>query len=226
LAREGAKVVLADVLDSAGEAEAARQRDEGLTVEYVHLDVSKAAEWSAVLESAEGRHGKVDVLVNNAGIARFSAVTECSDEEWDVTIAINQSGVFYGMRAVIPAMKRAGGGSIINTSSTFGVAGADGYAAYVASKHAVVGLTRSAALSYGKDNIRVNAICPGTVLTPMLEEEIEVNKDLVDEMVATQPIHRVGLPEDISPAVVYLASGESSYVTGSLLTVDAGYGAM
>ncbi len=226
LARDGAKVVLTDVLDSDGEAEAARQRDEGLSVQYAHLDVSNTGEWSALIERVEREHGKVDVLVNNAGIARYSGVTDCSDEEWDLTIAINQSGVFYGMRAVIPAMQRAGGGSIINTSSTFGVAGAEGYAAYCASKHAVVGLTKSAAITYGKDNIRVNAICPGTVLTPMLEEEIEVNKELVDEMIAAQPISRVGLPKDISPAVVYLASEESSYVTGTLLTVDAGYLAM
>jgi 3alpha(or 20beta)-hydroxysteroid dehydrogenase len=225
LAREGATVVLADVLDDVGEAEAERQRGEGLSVEYAHLDVANPAEWTALVEQVEGQHGKVDVLVNNAGIVRYSSVTDCSDEEWDITIAVNQSGVFYGMRAVIPAMKRAGGGSIINTSSTFGVAGTDGYAGYVASKHAVVGLTRSAAVSYGNDNIRVNAICPGTVLTPMLEEELVENKELVDEMVATQPISRIGLPKDISPAVVYLASQESSYMTGSLLTVDAGWGA-
>lgn len=225
LAREGATVVLADVLDDVGEAEAERQRGEGLSVEYAHLDVANPAEWTALVEMVERQHGKVDVLVNNAGIVRYSSVTDCSDEEWDITIAINQSGVFYGMRAVIPAMKRAGGGSIINTSSTFGVAGTDGYAGYVASKHAVVGLTRSAAVSYGNDNIRVNAICPGTVLTPMLEEELVENKELVDDMVATQPISRIGLPKDISPAVVYLASQESSYMTGSLLTVDAGWGA-
>ena len=120
LAREGATVVLTDILDAEGEAEAARQRAQGLPVEYAHLDVSKAGEWDALVEQSEGRHGKVDVLVNNAGDGVVSNCELCTDADWDFVIAVNQSGVFYGMRAAIPSMRRAGGGSIINTSSTWG----------------------------------------------------------------------------------------------------------
>jgi 3alpha(or 20beta)-hydroxysteroid dehydrogenase len=226
LAKEGADVVLADVLDSEGEAEAARQRKDGLAVEYMHLDVSSPEEWTAAVRHIEEKFDRLDVLVNNAGIGQYAGVVDCSDEEWARTIAVNQSGVFYGMRAVIPTMRVRGGGSIINTASIFGLNGAADYIAYVASKAAVIGMTKSAALSYGEDNIRVNAICPGVVDTPMLAEELETMTEAgLNEMLAIQPIHRRGVPEDISKGVVYLASDDSSYVTGTTLVIDGGFAA-
>lgn len=224
LAREGAQVILADVLDSQGEAEAERQRGDGLAVEYVHLDVSQPSDWSAAVAAAEASHGPVDTLVSNAGVGSYSGVVDCSDEEWARVIGVNQTGVFYGMRAVIPSMRRAGGGAIVNIASIFGLNGAADYIAYVASKAAVIGMTKSAALTYGDDDIRVNAICPGVVDTPMLAEELEtMTEDGLNEMLASQPIHRRGVPKDISNGVLYLASEASSYVTGTTLIIDGGF---
>ncbi len=222
LAREGATVVLTDILDELGEAEAARQRALGLPVEYLHLDVTSRAGWEATIADVEARHGKVDVLVNNAGLATFSSCADCSDEEWERAIAVNQTGVFYGMRAVIPALRRAGGGSIINVSSVFGINGAKDCLAYVAAKHAVVGMTKSAALSHGVEGIRVNAIAPGLVMTPMLEAEIAAGLQDTDATIARQAIRRMGWPADVSPAVLYLASDETSFVTGTVMLIDAG----
>ncbi len=225
LAREGATVVIADVIDAAGEEEAARLKGDGLKVEYAHLDVSKPDQWAAVVGTTEERHGKVDVLVNNAGIARYADAVECTDDEWDLVIAVNQSGVFYGIRAVVPAMRRAGGGSIVNTASSYSFASPPGYAAYVASKHAVVGLTRSAALSYGEENIRVNAVAPGFVDSQMTTDEIAENPemDVQGELDTKQVIHRMGKPMEIARGVLFLASDESSYVTGTVLVIDGGY---
>ena len=222
LARDGATVVLTDVLDELGEAEAARQTALGLPVEYRRLDVTDKAAWVALIEDVERRHGKLDVLVNNAGIATFANCADCSDDEWERTILVNQTGVFYGMRAAIPAMRRAGGGSIINVSSVFGINGAKDCAAYVATKHAVVGLTKSAALSHGADNIRVNAIAPGLISTPMLDAEIASGLQDTEASMSRQAIHRMGWPADVSPAVVYLASDETGFVTGTVMLVDAG----
>ncbi|MBS1887877.1 MAG: glucose 1-dehydrogenase [Actinobacteria bacterium] len=224
LAGEGARVVLADVLDAEGEATAARLRERGLVVEYRHLDVTSPAEWRALVEATEAAHGKLDVLVNNAGVVGFAGVAECADEEWERVLAVNQTGVFYGIRAAVPALRRAGGGSIVNTASVLGLDGADGYAAYIASKAAVIGLTKSVALTHGRDNIRANVICPGVVETPMLEQEVAtVGREGLEEFVGRQPIPRTGRPEEVSRAVLYLASEDSSYVTGAVLVVDGGF---
>jgi 3alpha(or 20beta)-hydroxysteroid dehydrogenase len=158
------------------------------------------------------------VLVNNAGTGGPSGVAECSDEEWDRVIAVNQSGVFYGMRAVIPGMRELGGGSIVNIASQWGHNGGErGYVAYVASKWAVRGLTRNAALTYGGDGIRVNSISPGMVDTAMLGTEENTLRAL-----PRTALGRVGQVEDISPAVVYLASDQSSYVTGIDILIEGG----
>lgn len=219
LAREGATVVLTDILDELGEAEAARQRALGLPVEYLHLDVTSRAGWEATIADVEARHGKVDVLVNNAGLATFSSCADCSDEEWERAIAVNQTGVFYGMRAVIPSMRRAGTGSIINISSQWAHTGGEaGYAvAYVAAKTAVYGLTRNAALTLGPEGIRANAISPGMVDTAMLG-----NPSYVLPWTERAPLRRAGQPIEISHAVVFLASDESSYMTGADLVLDGG----
>jgi 3alpha(or 20beta)-hydroxysteroid dehydrogenase len=224
LASEGAHVIIGDVLDDAGEDTAQELTADGLDVRYRHLDVTQDADWRSAVAFGESSYGQLDVLVNNAGIASHAGVGDCTDEEWTRTIAVNQTGVFYGMRAAIPCMQRAGGGSIVNTASVYGATGAMNYIAYIASKAAVIGMTKGVAVTYGDDNIRVNVLCPGTTETPMLAAELaEFGDAAIDESVARLPIKRRGIPLDMSYAVLYLASDESAYVTGATLPVDGGY---
>jgi 3alpha(or 20beta)-hydroxysteroid dehydrogenase len=224
LAREGAHVVITDVSDDAGADLAEEIKQTGARARYHHLDVSDAAAWEAVVADVVDELGSLDILVNNAGIATYASITDCTDDEWNRTIGVNQTGVFYGMRAVIPHMQRAGGGSIINVSSVYGgIAGVDGYAAYGSSKAAVYFMTKSAAISYGKDGIRVNAIAPGALDTPMLRAEMAHHGVAPEDAVASAPIARLAHASETSPGVVYLASDEASYVTGVLLPIDGGY---
>ncbi len=220
LAREGASVVLADVLDEEGAATTAALVDDGLSASYVHLDVTQDADWRAAVALAEERYGKLDVLVNNAGVHGMPGILEETDEHWDRVVAINQTGVFLGMRAAIPAMQRAGGGSIVNISSIWGAVGAEANIAYQASKGAVLQMTRSAALSYVGDGIRANSVCPGLVLTPMLDDE---GPGVEAAVAALTPMKRGAQAQEISPGVLYLASEESSFVTGTELVIDGGF---
>ena len=220
LAREGASVILGDVLDDAGRATADALTGEGLTAGYVHLDVTEDADWRAAVAHAEEVYGKLDVLVNNAGVHGMPAILEETDEHWDRVIAINQTGVFLGMRAAIPALRRAGGGAIVNTSSIWGAVGAEANIAYQASKGAVLQMTRSAALTYAKDGIRANSVCPGLVLTPMLEDE---GPGVEAAVSAATPMGRGAEAHEISPGVLYLVSDESSFVTGTELVIDGGF---
>jgi 3alpha(or 20beta)-hydroxysteroid dehydrogenase len=223
LASEGANVVLTDVLDDDGEAVAKEIRERGGRARYQRLDVRDSQVWSKVVSRVVDDLGSIDVLVNNAGIVTYAQVTECTDEEWSRTIAVNQSGVFYGMRAVIPWMRKSGGGSIVNVSSVYGgIVGVDGYVAYGSTKAAVYFMTKSAAITYGPHGIRVNAIAPGALDTPMLREEMKYLGIEPEAAVAGAPIARLAHASETSPAVVYLASDESSYVTGILLPVDGG----
>jgi len=169
LAREGAAVVSVDVLDEAGEATAARLRDDGLDVTYRHLDVADPDGWRAIVDGC----ARLDVLVNNAGIIHVAPLAEERLEDWNRLLAVNATGTLLGMQAAIPAMRAAGGGSIINVASVFGVTGSEGYIAYTASKAAIIAMTKTAALEHAADGIRVNAICPGGVSTPMNEREPE-----------------------------------------------------
>ncbi len=226
LAREGAAVVLTDVIDQAGRETAQAIRNEHGQAEYQHLDVTSSAEWEAVVERTIRTYGRLDALVNNAGIAAYEGAATCSTEEWQRVIAVNQTGVFFGMRTAIGAMRSAGGGVIVNTSSIFGLYGAEDYFAYVASKAAVIGMTKSAALTYGADGIRVNAIAPGVVNTAMLEQEMsDLGSQGIEALLAAQPISRAGRPDEIASAVLYLVSDEASFVTGEVLTIDGGYSA-
>lgn len=221
LAQEGAKVVIGDVRDELGRQAAASMQAEGLEVEYVHLDVRRNEDWEAAVAFAKQRFGKLDGLVNNAGIVgSMAGVVEETEEAWANTIAVNQTGVWYGMKAAIPAMREAGGGSIVNTSSIWGVVGAETYIAYQASKGAVQLMTKSAALTYVRDGIRVNSILPGLVLTPLAEEEGEESNNAVIRMT---PMARGAQPSEISWGVVYLLSDEASYVTGTELAIDGGF---
>ena len=174
LAEEGAAVILADILEDAGETRARELRAAGHDVRFIRLDVTAPEDWNAAVEAA----GRLDVLVNNAGVVRIAPVVDESDDGWHATMAVNATGVFYGMRAAIPALQRSGGGSIINIASIYGPVGAAGYVAYTASKGAVIAMTKVAAIEHARDRIRVNAICPGPVRTPMSEHEGDASVDI------------------------------------------------
>jgi 3alpha(or 20beta)-hydroxysteroid dehydrogenase len=220
LHREGAQVVLADVRDEEGGALAASL---GERAHYVHLDVASEREWAAAITATHARFGPMRVLVNNAGIYRTCPTLEQGAEEYLQIVRINQLGVFLGMRACIPDMRAAGGGSVINIASTAGIEGVPLALAYTASKHAVVGMTRAAALEFGAAGIRVNAVCPGAMLTPLLAESFNVPlSELGAVPFANAPLGRMGDPMEIAPTVVFLASDESSYTTGSEFVVDGG----
>jgi len=220
LAREGARVAIADIATEAGEQLAAELRGGDAAASYHDHDVTDPTAWRALVAAVERNHGPIDVLVNNAGIQVRSVGIEADDEEWARVTAVNQRGVFLGMRAVIPGMVKRGGGSIINVASTAALVGMPGSIPYQASKAAVLGLTRGAAVSYGRDNIRVNAICPGLVVTGMTES---APPEAVEAMKAQIPLRRDGRPEEVSAAVVFLASDESSYITAAVLPVDGGF---
>ena len=195
-------------------------RAAGGAAEAILLDVTRPEDWVAAVELTEETFGRLDVLVNNAGVIDEGGAVDEDLEAWHRVIAVNQTGMFLGMKHAVPAMRRAGGGSIINVSSTLGVVGADDYIAYQASKGAVRQMTRSAALSYVKDGIRVNTICPGFIETPMTDD---LEDEIRDHDIGMTPMARAGKPIEVSYAVLFLASDESSFVTGSDLVVDGGY---
>ncbi len=217
----GAKVVLADVRDEEGRAAAAAL---GEQAHYVHLDVSSEDEWRAAAAAARKQFAApVTVLVNNAGIYRTTPTLEQSVEGYMQIIRINQLGTFLGMRTCIADMREAGGGSIVNIASTAGVEGVPLALAYTASKHAVVGMTRAAAIEFGPAHVRVNVVCPGAMLTPLLAESFNVPVQVLGAApFQNSPLGRMGDPAEISPTVVFLASDESSYTTGSVFVVDGG----
>jgi len=216
LAREGAVVLCGDIRDDLGEQTAARLRKDDLDVTYHHLDVTDPLDWEEIVSAANTR-GRLDVLVNNAGIIHVTPLLEETVDAWNEILAVNATGALLGMQAVIPAMRSTGGGSIINVASIFGVNGADGYIAYTASKAAVIAMTKTAALEHAGDNIRVNVICPGGVSTPMNEDEPEGG------VVPLTPLHRRAHVDEIAGAIAYLASDDSSFVTGTQLIIDGGY---
>lgn len=216
----GAQVVLADVRDAEGGALA---QSLGERAHYVHLDVSSESEWAQALAAARQRFGPVTVLINNAGIYRTRATVEQSVEEYLQIIRINQLGTFLGMRTCFAQMRDAGGGSIVNIASTAGIEGVPLALAYTASKHAVVGMTKAAALEFGSAKVRVNVVCPGAMLTPLLVESLNVPLSALSAApFANSPMGRMGDPSEIAPTVVFLASDASSYTTGSEFVVDGG----
>jgi NAD(P)-dependent dehydrogenase (short-subunit alcohol dehydrogenase family) len=225
-AREGAKVVIADVQAEKGRQLASAICAEGGEASFVRADVSRDAEAKHMVEFAVSRYGRLDVLFNNAGIESPKPEVETSESEWDRVMAVNAKGVFLGTKHAIDAMRRSGGGSIINTSSIFGLVGSPGFAAYHASKGAVRLFTKSTALAHAKENIRANSIHPGVIETPMLAEVIAAEPDAEaarTEWMKGEPLGRFGRPEDIAFGALYLASDESSFVTGTELVIDGGW---
>jgi 3alpha(or 20beta)-hydroxysteroid dehydrogenase len=222
LASEGAEVILTDVLDDEGEAAAAAI---GEHASYLHHDVTNEDEWAGVVETVLERHGQVDVLVNNAGIFRLLPAVDTSLDVWNEVIAVNQTGVFLGMRAVAPAMVERRSGSIINISSVAGLMGGALSVAYSASKWAVRGMSKVMAGELGSANVRVNSVHPGMIETPMLDDIAAFGEEGMKYLLDRVSLGRTAQPEEVADAVLFLASDESRYVTGAELAVDGGLSA-
>ncbi|WP_432143043.1 SDR family NAD(P)-dependent oxidoreductase [Streptomyces sp. bgisy084] len=226
---EGAKVVLGDVLDAQGEA-LAKELGEG-AARYVPLDVTREADWQAAAAVAKDTFGKIDGLVNNAGILRFNELVSTPLDEFQQVVQVNQVGCFLGIRTVAPEIEAAGGGTIVNTASYTALTGMAFVGAYAATKHAVLGLTRVAAVELAARKIRVNAVCPGAVDTPMtnpaaLDPAVDPaeSKRAVDELYQKLvPLGRIGQPEEVAKLALFLSCEDSSYITGQPFVVDGGW---
>ena len=223
-AREGAKVVVAGRRATEGEETVRLLQAQGGEGIFVKTDVSKAVQMKELVERTLQRFGRLDIAFNNAGIEQVPLpFLEQDEETFDQVVDINTKGVWLCMKYEIPAMLKTGGGSIVNTASVFGVIGVPGNEIYIASKHAVIGLTKSAAVEFGKQGIRVNAILPGVVDTDMYKRFAGDKPEFRAEMTAMHPIGRIGKPEDIAEAAIWLSSSKSSFVTGHSLLVDGGF---
>ena len=224
-AREGARVVVSDVEGGGGEETARQVADAGGAALHFACDVTRPAEVEALVTAAMDAFGRLDCAHNNAGVeGAYARTADCDEEDFDRTCAVNLKGVYLCLKAEIARMLGPGeGGAIVNTASVAGVEGAKNLPAYVASKHGVMGLTRTAALEYATRGIRVNAVCPGPIRTRMLEAIMEENPRMEPAMIAAVPMHRLGAPEEIAEAVVWLCSDRASYVTGQGLVVDGGF---
>jgi NAD(P)-dependent dehydrogenase (short-subunit alcohol dehydrogenase family) len=222
LASEGATAVVTDVQDDAGEEAAAAIRAGGGESLFVHLDVTDEQGWASAVERVLAERGRLDILVNNAGLGDLAPIEETTLPDWERTVAIDQTGVFLGMKACAEALKASGHGSVINISSIFGTSGGFGTSpAYHAAKGAVRTLTKNVALHWATEGVRVNSIHPGFIRTPILDQARDT--EVWDAMTALTPMGRLGEPEEIAAAVAYLASDDASFVTGLELYVDGGY---
>ena len=224
-AREGAAVSVVDVDEASGQAVARMILDEGGQAIFVPCDVTRAADCQRAVQETVDKLGGLDILFNNAGIIRRATVVDTTEEEWDRVMAVNVKSIFLLGKYAVPIMAQAGGGVIVNTSSGWGLVGGRNAVSYCASKGAVVNVTRAMALDHGGQNIRVNCICPGDTDTPMLRNEarqLGESEDIFLAEAADRPLQRIGRPEDIAQAVLYLASDAASFVTGAALVVDGG----
>jgi NAD(P)-dependent dehydrogenase (short-subunit alcohol dehydrogenase family) len=223
-AREGAKLVVADMNEDGGHQTVHMITEKGGEAIFVQVDVTSASAVEAMISKTVETYGRIDCAHNNAGISGgLSARTaEYPEDAWHQVIAVNLTGVWLCMKYEIPQMLHHGGGTIVNTASAAGLVGGRGMSAYVASKHGVVGLTKTAALEYAQQGIRVNCVCPGVIHTPMTERGLS-DPELRARIIATEPIGRVGTPEEVAEAVVWLCSDAASFVTGHTMTVDGGY---
>jgi len=221
-AKKGAKVVVVDWIENKDTMNLIKEL--GGEAIFIKCDVSKAADVKAMVEKTIEAFGRLDYAFNNAGIEGASAPTQdCTEENWDKTIGINLKGIWLCMKYEIPEMLKQGKGVIVNCSSVAGLVGFSGLPAYVASKHGVIGLTKTAALECAKLGIRVNAVCPGVIKTPMMDRITGNKKEAVEQFTGLEPVGRFGLPEEIANAVVWLCSDEASFVTGHAMAVDGGF---
>jgi NAD(P)-dependent dehydrogenase (short-subunit alcohol dehydrogenase family) len=222
-AREGAKLVIADMNEEGGQQTVHMLTEQGGEAIFVRTDVSKAVEVQALISTVVETYGRLDCAHNNAGISGGgrARTAEYAEDTWHQVITVNLTGVWFCMKYEIPQMLSQGSGAIVNTASVAGLIGGRGLAAYVASKHGVVGLTKTAALEYAQQGIRVNCVCPGVIQTPMTERALS-DPELKAQITA-RPIGRVGTPEEVAEAVVWLCSDAASFVTGHTMTVDGGY---
>ncbi|MEU6991454.1 glucose 1-dehydrogenase [Streptomyces sp. NPDC046465] len=226
---EGAKVVVADVLDEQGEALAKELGEEAAA--YVHLDVGDEADWQRAVATAKDTFGKIDGLVNNAGILRFNELVSTPLEEFKEIIQVNQIGCFLGIRTVAPEIAAAGGGTIVNTASYTALTGMAFVGAYAATKHAILGLTRVAAVELAGQHIRVNAVCPGAVDTPMTnpaqldpDADPEAAREAVAELYKKLvPLGRIGRPQEVAALALFLTGDDSAYITGQPFVIDGGW---
>lgn len=222
LASEGAKVVVSDIDEPGGVQTVQQIREGGGTASFVRADTSSPSEGEMLVQAALRAYGALHIAVNNAGIGGPAApVGEYPIEGWDKVIAVNLSGVFYGMRYQIPAMLRSGGGSIVNIASILGQVGFRNASAYVAAKHGVVGLTQNAALEYGAQKIRVNAVGPGFIKTPLLDKNLPA--EALGPIAAMHAMGRLGESNEVAELVLWLSSGQASFVTGAYYAIDGGY---
>ncbi|MGA2410250.1 MAG: glucose 1-dehydrogenase [Candidatus Binataceae bacterium] len=223
-AREGARLLLADLQEEGGNETLETVRKAGGEAIFLKTDVAQWDDVERMVAKAVEAYGRVDCAFNNAGIDGKGGLThQCTEENWNRVLAINLTGVWLCMKAEIIQMLKQGGGAIVNTSSDAGLAGAKGLPAYVAAKHGVAGLTKAAALEYGKHNIRVNAVCPGPIRTPMLGRLLNKRADIEAKMARAEPLKRLGEPSEIGEAVAWLCSDCASYVHGLPMPVDGGY---
>ncbi len=225
-AREGARVMVADVQDELGRAVVERMRGAGGEAEYIHCDVSVGEDVAGMVRTTIERLGRLDVLYNNAGLARSGSITEIGEADWDLVIDVDLKSVYLGCKYAIPAMQQTGGGAIVSTASVAGLRGSPRLHAYSAAKAGVINLTRSIAGEVGHLNIRVNCICPGIIVTPIwrqigivAEPEQQAMWQAMSERVL---LRRVGTPEDVAKAALFLVSDDASYITGQALVVDGG----